>query len=147
MAEGGGPVGQAQTGDGVAGDRGLGVEEGDHPGLLVGGQGLEAVPVEGSGVGDGGVDGPGGGVLGEPVAAEVVCGLGEVVGHRPDVGGLPGPGQRDVGEFSAAAVGEQMGPVRRRPLTAVNRCRVPVTQPVLPCLLSAERHLLAVVGA
>jgi hypothetical protein len=46
-----GSVRQADAGDGVSGDGGLGVEEGGEAGLLVGREGLKTLPGEGGSVG------------------------------------------------------------------------------------------------
>ena len=58
-----------------------------------------------------------------PVPAEVLDGLGDIVGDGPDVGGFSGPAHGHIGQLPPAAVGEEMGPADRRALRAVNRCR------------------------
>ncbi len=146
LAQGGGPIRQADAHDGVAGDGGLGVEEGGEAGLLVGGERLEALPGEGGRVGQGGVEGPGGGALGGPVPAQVVDGLGQIVGDGPHVGGLAGPAHGHVGQFPAAAVGEEVGPLGGRSLAAMDGGGVPVAETVRSCFVAAEVHVLAVVG-
>ncbi len=147
LAQCGGPVGQADADDGGARPRLFGMDEGGNVGLLVGWKSLEPLTVEGGGLGNGGVDRPRGGTPGSPVVTQVVDGLGQVVGHAPHVGGFAGPREGHVGEFSAAAVGEQMSPVRRRSLAAMDRCRVSVAEAVPSRFLFAERHVLAIVGA
>ena len=53
---------------------------------------------------------------GGPVPAQVVDGLGQVVGDGPHVGRLAGPGHGHVGQFPAPAVGEEVGPLGGRAL-------------------------------
>jgi hypothetical protein len=67
-----------------------------------------------------GIDGPGLTPLAAPVPAEVLDGLVDVVGHDMDVGGLSGSTHGDVSEFSAAAVGVQVGAVSSSALASVN---------------------------
>jgi hypothetical protein len=83
--------------------------------------------------------GPSGRAPDGPVPAQVVGGLGHVVGHHPGVGGLPGPAQGHVGPFASAAIGEQVGPGRGGTLAPVNACGVPVAQPVGPTSSPARR--------
>ena len=52
-----------------------------------------------------------------------------------------------IGQLSAAAVGEEMGPADRGALRAVNRCRVPVPEPLGAGLLAGQTDEPAVVGA
>ena len=135
LAQGGGPIRQADADDGVPCDGGLGVQEGGQAGLLVGRKSLQALPGEGGRVGQGGVDSPGGGALGGPVPAQVVDGLGQIVGDGPHVGGLAGPGHGHVGEFPASAVGEEVGPLGGRPLATMNGGGIPVPEAVRSCFV------------
>ena len=77
-----------------------------------------------------GVDGPGRRAPGGPVPAQVVGGLGHVVGNDPGVGGLPGPAHGHIGQFPAAAVGEKVSPCSGRSLRAVDRGGVAESQAV-----------------
>ena len=65
-----------------------------------------------------------------PVPAQIIDGLGRVVGDGPDVGGLSGPAHGHVGQLSAAAVGEEVRPATVVALGAMNGCGVPVAEPV-----------------
>jgi hypothetical protein len=73
-----------------------------------------------------------------PVPLEVLDGLVEVVGDAVDGGGVAGSGEGDVGEFSAAAVGVDVGPVDGGSLGSVHGGGVGVIEVVLVELLASE---------
>jgi hypothetical protein len=64
-----------------------------------------------AGVWQAGIDGPGGCGPVAPLSLQVLSGLMAVVGDDPGGGGLPSSAHGDVGEFAAAAVGQEMGAV------------------------------------
>src|SRR5690349_1042392 len=76
----------------------------------------------------GGVGDPSSVGLGAPVGDEVGNGLLEVVGGRMDGRVLAGATERDVGEFAAAAGGEDVRPVTGGALRAVDGERVAVVE-------------------
>ena len=78
---------------------------------------------------------------------QVLGGLGQVVGHHPGMGGLPGPAHGHVGQLPSPAVGEQVGPGRGRTLTPVDRCGISQAEAVGPKFFTGEGELAAVVGA
>ena len=87
------------------------------------------------------------GCAGGPVPAQVLDGLGQIVGDGPYVGGLAGPGHGHVGEFPAAAVGEEVGPLGGRPLARDGRWwRSRSRGGPPPGLFAAQVDVLAVVG-
>jgi hypothetical protein len=55
---------------------------------------------------------PGGRTPNGPVPAQVLGRLGQVVGHYPGMGGLPGPAHGHVGQLAPPAVGEKVSTSR-----------------------------------
>ncbi|MBW3614941.1 MAG: hypothetical protein KY439_06475 [Actinobacteria bacterium] len=65
-----------------------------------------------------------------PLGGEIFDGLVGVVGGEVEVGGVAGPAHGDVGELSAAAVGEDVRSVDRGALRAVHGDGVRVVEAV-----------------
>ncbi len=146
LAQGGGPIGQADTSDGISGEGRLSAPKGGEASLLVSRERPEAIAGQGGGVGQGGIERPGGSMPVCPVPAQIVEGPGQVVGDGPDVGGLSGPGHGHVGEFPAAAVGVEVGPAGGGALGTVHGRGVAVVETIVACVLFADQQVLAVVG-
>lgn len=73
-----------------------------------------------------------------PLAVEVLDGLVEVVGDALDGGGVSGSGEGDVGEFSAAAVEVDVGPVHGGALGAVDGGGIGVVEVFVVELVSPQ---------
>lgn len=80
-----------------------------------------------------------------PVPREVFDSLVSVVGYGVYVGLLAGAAHSSVGELPSTAVGVEMGGVESRSLTAEDRRRVRVGEPIGADLVRAERVSPAVV--
>jgi hypothetical protein len=85
LRDGRGEIGRLDSGDGLCGDLGLGVDNGGEVELLLFRQAGDGVGAELLMIGQAGVDRPGGGSLCRPVPPQVLCGLVEVVGNGPRV--------------------------------------------------------------
>src|SRR5690606_28554058 len=92
------------------------------------------------GGGEVGVEGPALPAVVAPVAVEVLDGLVEVVGDAVDGGGVAGSGQGAVGEFSAAAVEVDVGPVDGGALDPVDGGRIRVLETLRVELVAGEGH-------
>lgn len=79
------------------------------------------------------------GSVGLPVEGEVLLELGEVVGHGVEGGGGAGAAEGDVGEFSSAAGGEDVGAIVGGALGAVDGEGVAVVQVLAVDRLSGEQ--------
>ena len=82
-----------------------------------------------------------------PVGVEVVDGLFEVVGGGVDAGLLAGPAEGDVGEFAAAAGGEDVGAVDGGALGSVDGERVAVVEVLGVEPVAGDAHRSSVAGA
>ncbi len=85
--------------------------------------------------------------VGRPLDGQVLDGLLEVVGSDVDVAGVAGAAHGDVGEFSAAPVGEDVSAVNGCPLHAVDRYGVGVVEAVTGELFAGKDFGTAVVEA
>lgn len=85
--------------------------------------------------------------VGSPVEGEVVLELGEVVGDGVEGGAVAGSAQGDVGEFSAAAGGKDVGAVVGGALGSVDGDGVAVVEVLGVDLRPGEEHSAAVGGS